>query len=114
EPSSHPSVPRTFSASAKETMAEFLYRLGRVAAHRAKTVIAIWLALLLAAGASFALFGGELEDTFSIPGTPTDQVKEVITEEFPDLSFGSGTIVLQTEDGSAFTADQIVVITDII
>ena len=88
-------------------MAEFLYRLGRAAAHRAKTVIAIWLALLLAAGASFALFGGELEDTFSIPGTPTDQVNEVITEEFPDLGVGSGTIVLQTEDGSAFTEDQI-------
>ena len=95
-------------------MAEFLYRLGRAAAHRAKTVIAIWLALLLAAGASFALFGGELEDTFSIPGTPTDQVNEVITEEFPDLGVGSGTIVLQTEDGSAFTEDQIEEITDLI
>src|SRR5699024_12457975 len=86
-------------------MAEFLYRLGRVAAHRAKTMIAIWLALLIAAGASFALFGGELEDTFSIPGTPTDQVNGVITEEFPDLGVGSGTIVLQTEAGSAFTEE---------
>src|SRR5699024_8173724 len=88
-------------------MAEFLYRLGRVAAPRSKTKIAIWLALLIAAGASFALFGGELEDTFSIPGTPTDQVNGVITEEFPDLGVGSGTSVLQTEDGSAFTEDQI-------
>ena len=94
-------------------MAEFLYRLGRAAAHRAKTVIAIWIALLLAAGASFALFGGELEDSFSIPGTPTDQVNKVITEEFPDLGVGAGTIVLQTEDGSAFTDDQIEAISDL-
>lgn len=93
-------------------MAELLYRLGRAAAHRAKTVIAIWIALLLATGASFALFGGELEDSFSIPGTPTDEVNQVLVEEFSDLGVGAGTIVLQTEDGSTFTEEQTEAIAD--
>ncbi|MEE2045304.1 RND transporter, partial [Nocardiopsis tropica] len=87
-------------------MAEFLYRLGRACAHRAKTAIAIWLALLVAAGTAFFLFSGELEDSFSIPGTPTDEVEQLLSQEFSGMGGGAGTVVYQTEDGSAFTEEQ--------
>ncbi|PSK89416.1 RND superfamily putative drug exporter [Murinocardiopsis flavida] len=87
-------------------MAEFLYRLGRASAHRARTVIAIWLALMVAAGTAFFLFAGELEDSFSIPGTPTDQVNQTLKQEFSGMGGGAGTVVYQTEDGSAFTKEQ--------
>ncbi|MFJ9555935.1 MMPL family transporter [Nocardiopsis sp. NPDC101807] len=87
-------------------MAEFLYRLGRACARRAKTAIAIWLALLVAAGTAFFLFSGDLEDSFSIPGTPTDEVEQLLSQEFSGMGGGAGTVVYRTEDGSAFTEEQ--------
>lgn len=87
-------------------MAEFLYRLGRACARRARTVIAVWLALLVASGTAFFLFSGELEDSFSIPGTPTDEVEQLLSQEFSGMGGGSGTVVYQTEDGSDFTREQ--------
>ena len=57
-------------------MAELLYRLGRNAAHRSKTVVAAWFLVLVAVGAAFAVGGGTLATTMSIPGTPTEQVTE--------------------------------------
>ncbi|WP_159944887.1 MULTISPECIES: MMPL family transporter [unclassified Nocardiopsis] len=87
-------------------MAEFLYRVGRACARRAWTVLALWLALLLASGAAFLLFSGELEDSFSIPGTPTDEVEQLLSDKFSGMGGGTGTVVYQTEDGSAFTGEQ--------
>ncbi|WP_040703946.1 MMPL family transporter [Nocardiopsis salina] len=87
-------------------MAEFLYRLGRACASRAKTVITVWLALLLASGTAFFLFSGELEDSFSIPGTPTDEVNQQLSSEFDGMGGGAGTVVYQTEDGTPFTEEQ--------
>ncbi|MCC3272195.1 MMPL family transporter [Arthrobacter zhangbolii] len=87
-------------------MAEFLYRLGAAAARRAKTVLAAWIGVLVAAGAAFLLFGGTLATGFSIPDTPTTQVTNHLQEKLPEASGGSGSVVVQTEDGSAFTDEQ--------
>ncbi|MBP3035579.1 MMPL family transporter [Arthrobacter sp. zg-ZUI100] len=87
-------------------MAEFLYRLGRAAAHRARTVLAAWFAVLVIAGVAFTLFGGTLATSFSIPNTPTTQVTERLQEKLPAASGGSGSVIVQTEDGSAFTEEQ--------
>ena len=87
-------------------MAELLYRLGRASARHARTVIALWLALLVAAGGAFFLFSGELEDGFSIPGTATDQVNQRLKTEFDGMGGGSGTIVYETGDGEPFTDEQ--------
>ncbi|MBO0897005.1 MMPL family transporter [Arthrobacter sunyaminii] len=87
-------------------MAEFLYRLGAAAARRAKTVLAAWIGVLVLAGAAFALFGGTLATGFSIPNTPTTQVTDHLREKLPQASGGSGSVVVQTEDGSAFTDAQ--------
>ena len=87
-------------------MAELLYRLGRASARRARSVIAIWLALLVAAAGAFFLFSGELEDGFSIPGTATDEVNQRLKAEFDGMGGGSGTIVYQSQDGEPFTEEQ--------
>src|SRR5690625_104166 len=87
-------------------MAEFLYRLGHAAARHARTVLAAWVALLAAAGAAFALFGGTLATTFSIPDTPTAQVTDRLAETFPEASGGSGSIVIHTTDGEALSSEQ--------
>ncbi|GAA1348461.1 MMPL family transporter [Arthrobacter koreensis] len=87
-------------------MAEFLYRLGRGAARRARTVLGVWIAVLAIAGIAFALFGGTLSTAISIPGTPTTQVTDRLQQELPEASGGTGSVVFQTEDGSPFTQEQ--------
>ncbi|MFJ4109413.1 MMPL family transporter [Oerskovia enterophila] len=87
-------------------MAEFLYRVGRWSARRARTVVVSWLAILVVAGIAFALGAGTLATTFSIPGTPTAEVTDRLQSDFPDASGGTGTVVVQTEDGEPFTAEQ--------
>ena len=87
-------------------MAELLYRIGRFCAQHARKVIAGWgLVLALAAGA-FALFGGTLTSSFDIPGTPTAQVTDKLKASIPDASGGTGTVVIETEDGGEFTEQQ--------
>ena len=87
-------------------MAEFLFRVGRWCARRTWTVIAAWAALLAAAAAAFILFGGALSNAFSIPGTETERVTEQLEEALPAAAGGTGSIVLSTTDGAAFTDEQ--------
>ncbi|MEN5074623.1 MMPL family transporter [Isoptericola cucumis] len=87
-------------------MAELLYRLGRFASRRVKTVVAAWVAVLAIAGVGYAVGAGTLSDSFSIPGTPTQEVTDQLADELPEAAGGAGTVVLSTDDGSEFTADQ--------
>ncbi|GAA1724112.1 MMPL family transporter [Isoptericola hypogeus] len=87
-------------------MAELLYRLGRFASRRVKTVIAAWIAVLAIAGVGYAVGAGTLSDSFSIPGTPTQEVTDRLATEMPEAAGGTGTVVLSTTGGEAFTADQ--------
>ncbi|MCH7230580.1 MMPL family transporter [Glycomyces sp. L485] len=87
-------------------MAEFLYRVGRWCSRRAKSVIAAWVVVLAAAAGAFALFGGTLNNTVSIPGTETDRVTEQLREALPAAAGGSGRIVLSTTDGEPLTDGQ--------
>ncbi|MFE5335537.1 MMPL family transporter [Isoptericola sp. NPDC056573] len=87
-------------------MAELLYRLGRFASRRTKTVFAAWIAVLALAGAGFAAGAGTLSDSFTIPGTPTQEVTDHLADELPEAAGGAGTVVLSTDDGAEFTADQ--------
>lgn len=87
-------------------MASLLYRLGRFSAHRAWLVIVVWIVILGLAGGAFALFGGTLTSSVSIPGTATQKVSDELTDKFPSASGGRGTVVFTTTDDSAFSTDQ--------
>ncbi|NNH55171.1 hypothetical protein HLB15_23435, partial [Promicromonospora citrea] len=64
------------------------------------------LAVLALGVGAFLAFGGTLVSTFSIPGTETDRVAAQLAEEVPGASGATGTVVLRTEDGQPFTAEQ--------
>src|SRR6478735_6189167 len=87
-------------------MAEFLYRLGSTAARHAWRFVAGWLVVLVVAAGAFVAAGGTLTDSFSIPGTPTQQVTDQLAEEIPAAAGATAPVVLSTDDGSAFTAEQ--------
>lgn len=93
-------------------MAEFLYRVGRFAAHHVRAVIAAWIAILAVAGIGFSVGAGTLTDSFSIPDTPTQNVTDQLADVLPEAAGGQGTVVLTTTDGEAFTDEQASAISD--
>lgn len=86
-------------------MARLLYRIGRGSAQHAAKVLITWAVLLIVAVGSFLAFGGTLADQFSIPGTETERVNEVLEEEL-DSSATGATVVFHTDDGSEFSDQQ--------
>jgi putative drug exporter of the RND superfamily len=55
-----------------------LYRLGRLAAQRRRTVLAVWLVVLVLACGG-ALFNKGTDDTFEIPGTQSQDALDYLT-----------------------------------
>jgi len=87
-------------------MAELLYRLGKLAARRAWTVVVAWTLVLVVAGVGFAVGFSGLTSSFDVPGTASGVVIEELQEQLPDFAGASGTVVFETTDGSEFTTDQ--------
>ncbi len=93
-------------------MARLLARLGSFSARRPWLVIIGWVLALAAAGGGYLLSGGALASGFSIPNTPTQAVTDRLNEELDGVGGAVGTVVFQTEDGSAFTDEQKAAIAD--
>ena len=87
-------------------MAGLLHRLGRFSARRRWTVVIAWIVVLALGGGGYALFGGTISSSISIPGTATSRVVDELAAKFPSAAGGSGSVVFATTDGSAFTAAQ--------
>jgi RND superfamily putative drug exporter len=87
-------------------VARLLARLGSFSARRPWLIIIGWVLALAAAGGGYLLSGGALASGFSIPNTPTQQVTDRLHEELDGVGGAVGTIVFQTDDGTAFTDAQ--------
>ncbi|MGB3910644.1 MAG: MMPL family transporter [Pseudolysinimonas sp.] len=87
-------------------MARLLARLGRFSARRPWLVIVGWVLALAAAGGAYLFSGAQLATGFSIPNTPTQQVTDKLSAELDGVGGAVGTVVFQTDDGGAFTAEQ--------
>lgn len=87
-------------------MARLLARLGRFSSRKPWIVIVGWIVLLAAAGGAYLGLGGNLASGFSIPNTPTQQVTDRLNAELDGVSGAVGTVVFQTDDGTAFTDAQ--------
>lgn len=87
-------------------MASLLFRLGSFAARKAWTVIVSWVVILGLGVGAFLTLGGTLSNSFDIPGTASGAVTDQLAEKLPDTAGGTGTVVYQTTDGSAFTEQQ--------
>ncbi len=72
-------------------MATFLYQLGRVSFRRRRTVLAAWLALLVLFGIGAATLSEDTSDSFSIPGTQSQQAIDLLGERFPEVSADGAT-----------------------
>jgi RND superfamily putative drug exporter len=74
-------------------MSSFLYRLGHDVVRRPRRVLALWLVVLVAAGALAVGLGGRLQDNLTIPGTESQQGIDVLAHRFPQVAGTSGQIL---------------------
>mgnify|MGYP001791288108 CR=1 FL=1 len=72
-------------------MATFLYRVGRLSFGRRRLVAATWLMLLVAAGLGAATLSGTTTDSFTIPGSSSQQAIAQLTRKFPQAAAGGAT-----------------------
>ncbi|MFF0633599.1 MMPL family transporter [Nocardia sp. NPDC004151] len=64
-------------------MAKFLYRVGRLAFEKRRLVVLLWVGLMAALVAGAASAPPAPPDTFSIPGTESQQAFDLLGERFP-------------------------------
>jgi RND superfamily putative drug exporter len=84
-------------------MSKYLYRLARFAFRRRRLILGVWLLAAIAAIAIGQASGGKTNDTFSIPGTESQNAANVLTARLPAFSGGQSTIVFATHGGAKIT-----------
>ena len=85
-------------------MSTYLYRLARFAYRRRRLVLAAWLLAAIAAITIALASGGKTNDTFTIPGTESQNAAAVLTQKLPAFSGGQTTIVFAAS-GTAKVTD---------
>jgi RND superfamily putative drug exporter len=84
-------------------VATLLYRLGRFSYRRAALVITVWaLALAAALGVGLGL-GGQTDESFSIPGTESQEALDQLDQLFPQVAATTVQAVVAPDDGSLVT-----------
>ena len=80
-------------------MASVLYRLGRWSARHRRAVLAIWLGLLVAVGAASVALKGPTDDSFSVPGTQSQQALDPLARTFPGTGGATARVVVAVPAG---------------
>ncbi|HEU4492489.1 MAG TPA: MMPL family transporter [Jiangellales bacterium] len=82
-------------------MNRLLYRVGAASAARPWRTVAAWLAVLVAAVAVSAVFGGQPSDDYEVPGTASQRGSDLLLERFPEMSGADARVVFHDEGGAA-------------
>ncbi|MFF6914499.1 MMPL family transporter [Streptomyces sp. NPDC012466] len=84
-------------------MAVLLHRLGRSAYRHRKLVLGIWLVVLAALIACVSVFGGKLDDRFTVPGTESQRALDTLGRTLPEASGVNAQIVVTAPEGRRVT-----------
>lgn len=87
-------------------MARLLARLGRFAFRRRRLVVIIWIAVLGVVGFGAVALSGSTSDTFSIPGTESQQAINLLDHRLPQANGASGRIVFAAPEGHSLSPAQ--------
>ncbi len=88
-------------------MSSALHRLGRFAATHPWRVVGVWLVAAIAVVVASATFGQELDDSFEIPGTDSEQAVQLLTAADSDQAGLTSRVVFTPVDADAtfFSSD---------
>ncbi len=79
-------------------MSRALYRLGRWSARHRRRVVVGWVGLVVVLLAAMATVGGHVVETFSLPGTESQDAADLLEERFPELAGSAATMVVLGDD----------------
>ena len=85
-------------------MSSLLYSIGRWAFRARKLVLSLWLLLLVLLAGGAIAFNQGTDNTFSIPGTESQEALDTLSRTFPQVSGTSAQIVVVAPKGE--TVDQ--------
>ena len=85
-------------------MSGVLYRIGRACFAHRWLVAAVWLVLLVGAGAGMKIGGGQLDNTFTIPGSPSQTALDQVQQDFPAAGGTSAQLVFAATGGTTVTS----------
>ncbi|WP_285117363.1 MMPL family transporter [Leifsonia sp. fls2-241-R2A-40a] len=80
-------------------MSSLLYSIGRWAFRARRLVVIIWIAILALLGGGALLFNQGTDNSFSIPGTESQEALDTLSRTFPQVSGTSAQIVVVAPDG---------------
>src|SRR3954451_2230228 len=72
----------------------------RFAITRRKTVIIGWILILVGVSMAAGAVGSDFRNVFSLPGTETQQVQDLLQKRFPSQSGESGQVVFHVDQGT--------------
>ena len=75
-------------------------RWARLLVRRRWWVIAAWIAIFLLLGGAFTRWGGQLTDTFSLPGTESQRAFDLLAERFPSEAGSETRAVFHARNGA--------------
>ncbi|MDX2563900.1 MMPL family transporter [Streptomyces sp. TX20-6-3] len=86
-------------------MATFLSKLGRLAFRRKGVTLLLWLLAFVGMGVAASSAPTPPADTFSMPGTESQEAFDLLTEKFPDASVDGATarVVVRAPAGTKIT-----------
>ncbi|MFF3842290.1 MMPL family transporter [Streptomyces sp. NPDC001930] len=86
-------------------MATFLSKLGRLAFRRKGVTLLLWLLVFVGMGVAASSAPPPPADTFSMPGTESQEAFDLLTEKFPDASVDGATarVVVRAPEGTKIT-----------
>ncbi|OKJ52376.1 hypothetical protein AMK27_31740 [Streptomyces sp. CB02009] len=86
-------------------MATFLSKLGRLAFRRKGVTLLLWLLVFVGMGVAASSAPAPPADTFSMPGTESQEAFDLLTEKFPDASVDGATarVVVRAPAGTKIT-----------
>ncbi|HEX5088473.1 MAG TPA: MMPL family transporter [Nocardioides sp.] len=85
-------------------MSILLYALGRAIARHRGMVVALWFLVLVAIGGAAATLGDRYDDSFSIPGTQSQEGQDLLGERF-GLTGAAGQILFEAKKGKITDQD---------
>jgi putative drug exporter of the RND superfamily len=84
-------------------MTQLLFRLGSWSIRRRKSVIAGWVAILIALVGLGAAFSGATSNAFTIPGTQSQQAIDLLDAKFPGAGGAAARVVVAAPPGHQVT-----------
>src|SRR5260370_21313984 len=94
------------SKERENRMGTYLYRLGRFVTRRRRLVVSAWLALLAGVIALAVGSGGKTVDSFTVPGTQSQQATDLLAKRIPAFA-GAHTQVVFATSGPANVTESV-------